>query len=103
MALPDRAAPVPGVDYAAVPTIRLPQDVPLPPASTVRPVPATSWRIVAERRAYDSDIQRTTVHRADCWGAKEGQEIASEQEARAAMSQPGARGCTLCGTDQSLS
>ncbi|WP_206431898.1 DUF6233 domain-containing protein [Streptomyces sp. ADI97-07] len=77
----------------------MPTEVPPPPPGAVQPQPATAWRIVDERRAYDSPVQPTTVHRSDCWGARE---VGSLEEARAAMAQQGARGCILCGTDQSL-
>ncbi|MER6240021.1 DUF6233 domain-containing protein [Streptomyces clavifer] len=97
-----RAEPVPGTDYTGVPSVYLPREVPPPPASAVQPEPATAWRIVTERHAYDSEVKRTTVHRSDCWGAREGEEVGSEDEARTAMVRPGARGCVLCGTDQSL-
>lgn len=86
----------------SVPTVRLSRGVP-PPASTVQPDPATQWRIVRERHAYDAEIRRSSVHRADSWTVHEkGTLVDSEAEARAAMAGPGARGCTICGTDQSL-
>ncbi|MFE7752141.1 DUF6233 domain-containing protein [Streptomyces sp. NPDC057428] len=97
-----QSRPVDDADYTDVPTVYLPPEIPTPPPSRVLPTPATSWLVVTERRAYTSEIQPTTVHRADCWGAREGEEITSVEEARAALSRPGARGCVLCGTDQSL-
>ncbi|MER5617553.1 DUF6233 domain-containing protein [Streptomyces sp. NPDC002215] len=96
-------APLPGADYTAVPTTRLPQDI--PPPVTVRPTPATRWAAITERHAYDSDVRRTTVHRADCWQVTQqggGTELGTEEEARAAMSQATAQGCISCGTDQHL-
>lgn len=100
----DKIAPLSGTDYSAVPTTYLtPLDVPAPPPSPVRIQPATAWRIIQDRHAYDSDIRRTSVHRADCWAAEGGQVLDTETAAREAMRQPHARGCILCGTDQSLS
>ncbi|MET8747275.1 hypothetical protein [Streptomyces sp. NPDC004728] len=55
-----------------------------------------------ERRPYDSDAQHTTVRWADSWCADAGWDVESEQEAREAMALPGARGCSVCGTDLSL-
>lgn len=99
-------APVPGVDYGPVPTTRLAPEIPLPAVSAVQPTPATRWVVTQERHAYDSAVRRTVVHRADCWqAAQERGAVAldSEAEARAAMQARGARGCSSCGTDQSLS
>ncbi|MGW0785901.1 DUF6233 domain-containing protein [Streptomyces sp. NPDC002913] len=94
--------PVPGADYSAVETTRLPQDIPPPAPPLRRPTPATQWRIERERRPYTQTTERTTVHRSDCPTAGDGPPIDTQTEARAAMAQPGARGCAICGTDQSL-
>lgn len=99
----DHASPLPGTDYGPVPTTYLPPvDLPPPPATTTLPTPATAWRVIQERHAYDSTTRRTTVHRADCWSISGGQELHTLAEAREAMNQPHARGCILCGTDMSL-
>ncbi|WP_331719486.1 DUF6233 domain-containing protein [Streptomyces sp. NBC_01174] len=94
--------PVAGADYSAVPTTRLPQDIP-PPAPPIRPpAPATAWSVERERRPYTETTARTVVHRSDCPTARPGPAIDTEAKARDAMAQPGARGCAVCGTDQSL-
>ncbi|WP_406515019.1 DUF6233 domain-containing protein [Streptomyces sp. NBC_00873] len=72
------------------------------PVGAVRPRPATRWVVDAERRVYPAGVQPTAVHRADCWTVTAGTEVAAEEEARAAMARPGARGCCVCGTDMSL-
>lgn len=96
-----------GASYDAVPVERLPSyiEAPAPPATRVKP--AVAWRVTVERRRTDVSVPtRTVVHRADCWQAQDTQpgaeDIRSEAEAREAMAQPGARGCTQCGTDVSL-
>ncbi|WP_326683064.1 DUF6233 domain-containing protein [Streptomyces sp. NBC_01237] len=99
-----QASRVPGADYGAVVTDRMP-DWTSPPAQPAVPaVPVPGWRIVAERRADGSAVRRTVVHRADCWQARDARytETTDAGEARAALSRPGARGCTQCGTDMSL-
>ncbi|MGW1666196.1 DUF6233 domain-containing protein [Streptomyces microflavus] len=96
--------PVPGEDYTAVPTTRLPQEIPPPPAYQ-GPAPATEWRIESERHpaGTPAEARRTAVHRADCWVIQGQSTVVTDKgEARAAMARPGARGCALCGTDQDL-
>ncbi|MET9097180.1 DUF6233 domain-containing protein [Streptomyces cyaneofuscatus] len=93
--------PLTGADYALVPTTRLRRDIPAPPVRRVEP--ATAWRVEYERHRADREVQRSTVHRADCWSIRgRYEEITDEREARAAMARTSARGCILCGTDQSL-
>lgn len=93
--------PLAGTDYSLVPTTRLQRDIPAPPVRRVEP--ATAWTVEYERTYAGATVQRTTVHRSDCWSIQgRSEEITDEQEARAAMAQASARGCILCGTDQSL-
>ncbi|MFJ8848393.1 DUF6233 domain-containing protein [Streptomyces cyaneofuscatus] len=93
--------PLTGTDYSLVPTTRLQRDSPAPPVRRVEP--ATAWKVEYERMPAGSSVVRTTVHRSDCWSIQgRSEEITDEHEARAAMAQRSARGCTLCGTDQSL-
>ncbi|MFF0290899.1 DUF6233 domain-containing protein [Streptomyces sp. NPDC005262] len=68
--------------------------------STVR---STQWRIVKQHRACDANVRRTSVHGAGC-STVHGKRtlVDSEAATRAAMAEPGARGCAICGTDQSL-
>lgn len=64
--------------------------------------PATAWTVEYERH-YAGAVQRTTVHRFDCWSVQgRSEDITDEHEAGAAMAKPSARGCIICGTDQSL-
>ncbi|WP_416069443.1 DUF6233 domain-containing protein [Streptomyces sp. PA03-2a] len=59
--------------------------------------------VQAERHERWGLDRRTSVHRADCWAVHEkGPLVDTEAEAHAAMAGPGARGCAICGTDQSL-
>ncbi|WOP07057.1 DUF6233 domain-containing protein [Streptomyces cyaneofuscatus] len=65
--------------------------------------PARAWAVEYERHYAGATVQRTTVHRSDCWSIQgRSEDITDEHEARAAMAKTSARGCTLCGTDQSL-
>ncbi|MFI5905493.1 DUF6233 domain-containing protein [Streptomyces cyaneofuscatus] len=92
--------PLAGADYSAVPTTRLQRDIPAPPVRRVQP--ATAWTVEYERH-YAGAVQRTTVHRFDCWSVQgRSEDITDEHEAGAAMAKPSARGCIICGTDQSL-
>lgn len=50
------------------------------------------------RKRADTGFQWLTVHRHDCWTAKEGEEI-DESRAREVMAEPNGRGCSMCGTD----
>ncbi|MEU0382614.1 DUF6233 domain-containing protein [Streptomyces cyaneofuscatus] len=91
--------PLAGTDYSAVPTTRIQQGTPAPPVRRVQP--ATAWKVEYERH-YVGAVQRTTVHRSDCRSVQgRSEDITDEHEARAAMAKPSARGCIICGTDQS--
>ncbi|WP_405670188.1 MULTISPECIES: DUF6233 domain-containing protein [unclassified Streptomyces] len=42
------------------------------------------------------------MHGAGCWTVHERGTLMDSEAAACAMAEPGARGCAICGTDQSL-